>query len=425
MAEGYAITRLSNGLRLVVAPMPDRYSATVAVYVGTGSRYESAAQAGSAHMLEHMLFKGTRRRPTAEDISTAIESVGGSLNASTDKEVTVYWAKVAGEDVPLALDVLSDMLLHSRLDPAEVRKEKRVIAEELGMAMDAPQDWIHTLIEETIWPGEALGRDVAGTRESVARLTRAGLLRFLHRHYTPRATVVSIAGRVDPEAMGTLVEQAFGAWQGGDAPAHPPGTYRPDRPCVRFEARETEQCNLCLATKGLAHSDPRRYALDLLNTILGGGMSSRLFVEVRERLGLVYDIHSYADRLDDTGMLVIYAGMDPPACLHVIRMILAALRRLRDEPVDSAELERAKNQFKGRLLLGLEDTSSVANWYGAQELVLHHICTPEEVLADMYAVTADDIQRLAAELFRDEYLRLALIGPHNNEREFEELLHLP
>ena len=191
MTEGYAITRLSNGLRLVVAPMPDRYSATVAVYVGTGSRYESAAQAGSAHMLEHMLFKGTQRRPTAEDISTAIESVGGSLNASTDKEVTVYWAKVAGEDVPLALDILSDMLLHSRLDPSEVRKEKRVVAEELGMAMDAPQDWIHTLIEETIWPGEALGRDVAGTRESVARLTRAGLLRFLHSHYTPGATVVS------------------------------------------------------------------------------------------------------------------------------------------------------------------------------------------------------------------------------------------
>jgi predicted Zn-dependent peptidase len=192
-----------------------------------------------------------------------------------------------------------------------------------------------------------------------------------------------------------------------------------------LEARETEQCNLCLATKGLAHSDPRRYALDLLNTILGGGMSSRLFVEVRERLGLVYDIHSYADRLDDTGMLVIYAGMDPPACLHVLRVILAALHRLRDEPVDNAELSRAKNQFRGRLLLGLEDTSSVAHWYGAQELLLHRIYTPEEVLAAMDAVTADDLQRLAAELFRDEYLRLALIGPHNDEREFEELLHLP
>ena len=425
MTEGYAITRLSNGLRLVVAPMPDRYSATVAVYVGTGSRYESAAQAGSSHMLEHMLFKGTQRRPTAEDISAAIESVGGSLNASTDKEATVYWARVAGEDVPLALDLLSDMLLHSRIDPAEVRKEKRIVAEELGMAMDAPQDWIHSLIEETIWPGEALGRDVAGTRESVARLTRAGLLRFLHSHYTPRATVVSVAGRVDPAALRTLAEQSFGAWQGGDAPTHPPSTYRPDRPRVRLEPRETEQCNLCLATKGLSHHDPRRYALDLLNTILGGGMSSRLFVEVRERLGLVYDIHSYADRLDDTGMLVIYAGMDPPACLHVMRAILAALRRLREEPVDNAELNRAKNQFRGHLLLGLEDTSSVANWYGAQELVLHRICTPQEVLADMYAVTADDIQRLAADLFRDEYLRLALIGPHNDERELEELLHLP
>jgi predicted Zn-dependent peptidase len=425
MAEGYEITRLPNGLRLIVAPMPDRYSATIAVYIGTGSRYESEAQAGSSHMIEHMLFKGTQRRPTAEDISEAIESVGGSLNASTDKEATVYWAKVAGEDVPLALDLLSDMLLHSRIDPGEVRKEKRVVAEELGMAMDAPQDWIHSLIEQTIWPGEPLGRDVAGTRASVACLTRAGLLRYLRRHYTPRATVVSIAGRVDPQRAPALVEQFFGAWQGGEAPTHPPGAYRPDRPRVRLEPRETEQCNLCLATKGLSHHDPRRHALDLLNDILGGGMSSRLFVQVRERLGLVYDIHSYADRLDDTGMLVTYAGMDPAACPQVIRAILAALRRLREEPVGQAELHRAKNQFRGRLLLGLEDTSSVANWHGAQELMLSRIRSPEEVLAGVYAVRAEDIQGLAAELVREEYLRLALIGPHDDERKFEELLHLP
>src|SRR5579871_811849 len=181
--------RLPNGLRVIVAPMPQRYSATIAVYVGTGSRYETTAQAGSSHLLEHMVFKGTERRPTPKALSAPIENVGGSLNASTDKEATVYWAKIAGEDVPLAVDVLSDMLLHSRIAADDVRKEKHVVTEELGMAMDSPQDWVHSLIEQTIWPDSPLGRDVAGTRESVARLTRAGLLRYLRTHYTPHDTV--------------------------------------------------------------------------------------------------------------------------------------------------------------------------------------------------------------------------------------------
>lgn len=424
MTIDYTLTRLPNGLRLIVAPMPDRYSATVAVYVGTGSRYESEAQAGSSHLLEHMLFKGTERRPTAEEISAAVEAVGGSMNASTDKEATVYWARVASEDLPLAVDLLGDMLLHSLIDTAEVRKEKRVVIEELGMAMDSPQDWVHTLIEQAIWPGDPLGRDVAGTRESVTRLTRAGLRRYLASHYTPHATVISVAGRVDPNAVAALIERTFGGWQGGPPPQHSPGAYKPERPCVTLEQRATEQTNLCLAVRGLAHDDPRRHVVDLLNSILGGGMSSRLFVEVRERLGLVYDIHSYADRLDDTGMMVVYAGMDPAAGPAVVTQILAALRRLRDEPVDDEELRKVKGQYRGRLLLGLEDTSSVANWCGAQELMLNRIHSPAEVLEQVQAVTAQDIQCLAGELFRDEYLRLAVIGPYGDRAIFEELLHL-
>ncbi len=424
MAIDYTLTRLANGLRVIVAPMPDRYSVTIAAYIGTGSRYESEAQAGSSHLLEHMLFKGTERRPTAEEISAAIESVGGSMNASTDKEATVYWARVASEDMPLAMDLLSDMLLHSRIEAAEVRKEKRVVSEELGMAMDSPQDWVHTMIEQAIWPGQALGRDVAGTRESVARLTRPGLLRYLGSHYTPQATVISVAGRVDPDAVLALVERSFGSWQGGPPPTHEPGTYRPERPTVTLQQRATEQTNLCIALRGLSHHDPRRHTIDLLNSILGGGMSSRLFVEVRERLGLVYDIHSYTDRLDDTGMLVVYAGMDPDAAPRVVREILGALRRLRDEPVDAEELRKVKGQYRGRLLLGLEDTSSVANWCGAQELMLNRIYSPDEVLDEVMAVSARDIQDLANDVFRDEYLRLAVIGPYDDGSVFEELLHL-
>lgn len=420
----YDVTRLANGLRLVMAPMPHVYSVTMAVYVGTGSRYESVAEAGSSHLLEHMLFKGTERRPTAQEISEAIERVGGALNASTDKEATVYWAKVAAADTPLAVDLLSDILLHSRVEAAELRKEKRVVAEELGMLWDTPQDWVHTLIEETIWPDDALGREVAGTRESVARLTRAGLLRYLRARYTPHGTVIGVAGQIEMERVASLVEEGFGAWQGGLAPAHPPSSYQPGRPRVRLERRETEQANLCLALPGIAHDDPRRFALDLLNSILGGGMSSRLFVEVREQLGLVYDIHSYTDRFDDTGMLVVYAGMEPGAAVRVIRKILAALRRLRDEPVGANELERVKSQYRGRLVLGLEDTSSVANWCGAQEMLLGTIQSPDEVLTAVQAVTAEEIHELARELFRDEYLRLAVIGPYKDERIFEDLLHL-
>ncbi len=420
----YDVVRFPNGLRLVMAPMPHVYSATVVVYVGVGSRYESAAEAGASHLIEHMLFKGTERRQTAQEISETIEWLGGSLNASTDKETTAYWAKVPGEDVSTAIDLLGDLLLHSVIDAAEVRKEKRVVIEELGMAMDAPQDWVHTLVEETIWPGEALGRDVAGTRESVAKLTQARLTRYLTRHYTPHGAVVSVAGRIDRDEVCRLVEDAFGAWQGGRGPVHEPGRYPADRPRVRLQQRDTEQANLCLALPGLAHGDPRRYAFDILNTVLGGAMSSRLFIEVRERLGLVYDIHSYTERFDDTGMLVVYAGMDPAASTRVLREILRVLKRLRDEPIPIEELEKVKKGYRGHLMLGLEDTSSVASWCGGQELLYGAIDTPDEVLARVEAVTTEDVQGLAADLFRDEQLRLALIGPYDSEAIFDELLHL-
>ncbi len=424
MALSHHTFCLPNGLRLVVTPMPGRYSVTVAVFLGVGSRYEDDKRAGSSHLLEHMLFKGTVRRPTAESISETIESVGGSMNASTDKEVTLFWAKVSCDEIALAIDLLADMLQHSLIDATEVRKEKRVVGEELGMIMDSPQDQIHTLIEETIWPGHALGRDVAGTRESVARLTRAGLLRFRDAHYTPRSTVVSVAGDVEPGRVRELVEEGFGSWSGQPAPPYLPGAYPADRPRVALVRRDTEQANLCLAVRGLSHHDPRRYALDLLNSILGGSMSSRLFVEVRERRGLVYDIHSYTDRLDDTGVLVVYAGMDPGAGPVVAREILDALRRLRDEPVSDHDLARAKSQYRGRLLLGLEDTSSVASWCGAQQLLLKQISTVDSILEEVNAVTAGDLQALAGELFRDEYLRLAVIGPYDDDRLFSELLHL-
>lgn len=426
MTLTYHSTRLSNGLRLVVAPMAHVYSVTVAVLIGAGSRYETPKEAGSAHLLEHMLFKGSERRPTAQEISETVESTGGSLNASTDKDVTAYSARLTAGDVSLALDLLSDMVLHSTLDKDELRKEKRIVAEELGMAMDSPQEWVHTLIEEITWPGDPLGRDVAGTRESVAALTRAALRGYQKRCYAPSSTVVSVAGAVDPDAVLRDVEKWFGKWTGGLPPTHPTAVYGgAGGPAVTFQARETDQANLCLALPGVSRHDPRRTAFDLLNTVLGGGMSSRLFVAVREQQGLVYDIHSYGERYDDAGSLVVYAGMAPELGRQVVKEIIAQTRRLRDEPLSDDELRKLKRGYRGRMVLGLEDTASVADWCGGQELLYNKIDDPETVLEKIERVEAADIQSVATDLFHDAALRLAVIGPYDDheKEEFADLLH--
>ena len=421
------VARLENGLQVVTAPMPGMYSAAVSVFVDAGSRLEAPQDAGSAHLIEHMLFKGTRRRPTAEEISETIERVGGAMNAGTDKEQTVYYAKVARDRVGVAVDLLADMLLESLFEPAEVDKERRVVIEELDMSIDSPQDWVHSVIDELIWPGTSLGRDVAGTKESVAALTRDGLLAFRRAGYAPTSTVVSVAGAVEHEAALELVEGWFGNWRhdGGAAPAldHGEQQYPARGPKVYFEQRQTEQANLCLAVRGVARDDPDRFAFDLLTQILGGAMSSRLFLEVRERLGLAYDVHSYTNKFAETGSLITYAAVDGANVRAVVAEVLRQLDRLRREIVPASELEKVKDHSKGRLFLGLEDTGSVAGWCGTQQQLYGRIWQPDEVAAAIDAVEAEDVQRLAQACFRDEYLRLAVLGPTHTP-ELEEILHL-
>jgi len=383
-----------------------------------------AEQAGLSHFVEHLCFKGTERRPTAKELSETIDGVGGILNGGTDKELTVYWAKVARPHFLLALDLLVDMLRNSKFDPVDMENERKVIIEELNMSMDSPQSRVDMLIDEVIWPTQPLGRDVAGSKETVAAIDRNMLLDYQSTHYLPSNTVVGVAGDISHNEVVDSVTAVLGDWPDGV-----PGTWFPadngqDTSRLVAEQRKTEQVHLCLAVRGIWHMHPDRFILDLLNLILGEGMSSRLFLEIRERRGLAYEIHSHVSHFHDSGSVNIYAGADPKRVEDAIEAILMELVKLREEQVSEAEIIKAKELGKGRLMLRMEDTRSVAGWMGGQELLMGHILTVDEVISIFDAVTASDLQRVARELFLSNKLCLALVGPSRKERRLERLLKL-
>ena len=343
----YQKTVFDNGLTLLAESVPAVRSVAMAVFVATGSRYESDAEAGMSHFVEHVLFKGSSRWPTAQAISEAIEGVGGLVNASTSRETTMYWVKVAQPHVRLALDVLTDMLQHPIMDPREVSKEQRVILEEIGMLHDSPESLVQILITDLLWPNQPLGREISGTRESVSAVTPDTLSEYMGRFYGPNRTFVSIAGAIDVDELSTMIGDYFGAWQPvpGDQPE--PYTDSQDAPRVEVGFKETEQAHLCLAMPGLLRDHPDRFTLTLANTILGDGMSSRLFQEIRERQALAYSVDSFVSSLQDTGMMGVYAGVDPHRAEQALVAILNELSRIRNELVSSEELTRAVEFNKG------------------------------------------------------------------------------
>lgn len=416
-------TVLPNGLRIVTTTMPHTRSVSVCFFIGVGARYESDSQAGISHFIEHLLFKGTAKRPTSRDISEAIEGVGGMLNGGTDKEMTIYWARVAQPHFPLALDVLVDVLLRSRFEPEEIEKERQVIIEEIHMSRDSPGQQVHMLIDELLWPGHPLGRDIAGTDGSVAAITRPMMLDYLANKYLPENTVVAIAGNIQHQEAVDAVAQATAGWTG----RQPCPTFRAylDQPNPRLavEKRDTQQAHFCLALPGLSLSHPQRYVLGLLNVILGEGMSSRLFAEIRDKLGLAYSIHSYIDHFQDTGAVTIYAGVHPDKLSVALKAVTEQLALMK-EPVAEAELARAKELSKGRLLLRMEDTRGVTGWTGGQEVLTGKILTVDETVAIVDAITADQIAELANELLLGDRLRLAVVGPIADGESLEGLLKL-
>lgn len=413
---------IADGVRLLVAPMRERASASIAFLFDVGSRREKWEEAGIAHFMEHIVFKGGRRHPTARAISEAIESVGGSLNASTDRESTQFWTKVPGDQLATAVDVLTDMLFQPALDPDEVAKERQVVVEELRMYADNPQDHVHTLFDEVMWPEHPLGWDIAGREETVRAFTAAQCREHLQRHYRRDTLVISVAGAVEDQAVRETLEPMLAQWSSSvPQPSDASGAQPPSGPPLRLENRRTEQANIVLGTRSVSYLDPDRFAVDLLNVILGEGMSSRLFLELRERRGLVYDIHSFTMRMRDSGALAIYCGCEPRRAVEAATLAIAQLEELATHDVAGDELLRAKSYFRARLLLQLEGTGARASFYGQEELAGGDFLTPEEITRRVEAVTVDDIRR-AAETHLRAGVRAAVVGPFQKPARFEALL---
>lgn len=420
----YQKTVLDNGLRIVSVSMPHIRSVSVSIYIGTGSRYEDEKVSGISHFVEHLLFRGTPKRPTSQDIAEAIEGVGGILNAATDREVTFYWAKVTKEQFPLALDVLSDMMRNAKFDPKDIEKERQVIIEEINACMDSPSGRVEMLMDELLWPGHALGRDIAGTRETVSAISRQDMVDFVNLHYVPENTVVAVAGNITHDEVVASVRTCMGSWRAPHTHlGFVPFTPSPNVPRLAIETRKIEEAHISMGLTGLSLFDPKRFPFDLMNTVLGNGMSSRLFREVRDKLGLVYSIGSYGEHLLDSGSFVIAAGVEPKNLKAVIEATLEQLTLLK-EPVPEWELKKAKEITKGHLVLRMEDSRSTAGWVGGQEILKGNILTVDEVVSIIDAITAEQLQAVAKELLVGDKLRLAVVGPVNKDEPLGELLKI-
>ena len=401
--------------------MPHTRSAAVGVFVGAGSRYEADQIAGASHYLEHVLFKGTEKRPEPQLIGGAIESVGGMMNASTDREATMYFCKVAATHFPLALDVLTDMTRHPLFAPNEVERERGVIIEELNMTNDQPDAYADMLIDEALWPDQAMGRDIGGTKESVGAISRQALADYHASQYVPNNVVVSVAGNIAHDEVVSRVDELLGDWPSGD-----PLPWEDVRPTgegvrVRLGNRHTDQAHLCLAVEGVSAASPDRYTVDMLNAVLGEGMTSRLFMELRERRGLAYDVHSSSMHYRDCGALVVTSGVDTSNVNEAITAVIGEFEKL-GEDVPQQDLDRAVEFAVGRLDLRLEDTRAVMGWMGGQELLRDQVLTPDEVVASLRRITTSEVRDAAREYLRNVDYRLSVVGPFRSEARFRRLL---
>lgn len=415
---------LPNRLRVLILPMPHTRAVTVSLFCGAGSRYEPYDLMGLSHFLEHMLFKGTVRRPDPQEIAEAIERTGGLLNASTGREATVFWAKVASQHLPIAFDILSDIALNPALNPDDVERERSVILEELELYQDTPSDWVHVLMSRLLWPGHPLGEDIGGRPESILNITRDDLLQHVEDFYRANNMVLVVAGGVDPDVALSHAEEAFGSLRKGTGPAWLPAVATQPVERVVTQPEDHNQVQLCIGGKGLSHADPDRHAFELLNTALGDGLSSRLAVEVRERLGLAYDIYSYAEQYFDTGSFVIAAGVDDGHLGSALAAIWEQVDRIRQHRLSAEELDKVREFTKGRLLLSMEDSWNVASWYGSQEVLMHTTITLDEMLATIDAITADDILRVAQRIFVPGWAHMAVVGPGLDRAAIEDLVSM-
>ncbi len=407
----YEKRRLSNGVRVVSERMESVKSVSIGVWVKVGSRDEADPERGLSHFLEHMFFKGTARR-SAREIAREIDGLGGELNAFTSREGTTLYTKVLDQHLPQAVEVLADIFLNSVFDKKEIEKEKSIVLEEIKMVEDDPEDLVHDLHTERFWEGHPLGRPILGTVETVTGLTRDRIVEFLRRHYEPSRVVIAVSGRFDPASLLALLERAFGGFGNGAARRTRPAQQPPrNTPATYLRRKSLEQIHLCIGAAGLPQDHPERYALYALNTLLGGGVSSRLFQEVRENRGWAYAIYSSIAAYRDAGLCSIYAATSPQNAGKVVRAVLKEVKALRKDGPDSEELRRAKEHMKGSLMLSLESTSSRMSRLAKDEIYFGRYIPLEEVISRIDEVSPEGVRKLAGELFDRRGLALTALGP--------------
>lgn len=415
---------LPNQTRVWLAPLQETKAITIMIFFHVGSRYENARNNGVSHFLEHLFFKGTKNRPTTLDISKELDGVGADYNAFTGKDMTAYYIKLNADHQAMAIDVLSDMLHHSLFDPKEIERERGVILEEINMYRDNPLMRIEDLFEETLFQGDPLGRNIAGPPSVIKRMTRDEIMRYRAEHYRPKNTVIAIAGNFEPDSMMTLLKKHFNHQKNtGSASKFTPARLRQAAPRIAIEYKDTNQAQMALGLPALPYGDPDLPALHVLSTILGGNMSSRLFIQIRERRGLCYSIRSGASSYEDTGVFNIRAGLDRTRLKEALQAIMEEVGRMAAEDVTDEELDKAKEFIKGKMILGFEDSEKIADFMGMQELFQRRVETPDERFKKIQSVTRQDLRRIARGVFRPAGWNLTIVGP-SKPAEGRQLLQI-
>jgi len=404
----YRRDTLSNGIRVVSETLPKSRSISIGVWVKVGSRHEPQEIGGISHFIEHLFFKGTEKR-TAKEIAIEMDSIGGEMNAFTSQETTTFYAKVVDEHLPVVIDILSDILLGSRFDPVEMEKERKVILEEIKGVEDTPDDYIHELFTNTVWPDNSLGRPILGTKETIKALTHKDIIAYIEDYYSPKEIVISVAGNFEHARLIDLLNASFGRLSRAGVPKKE--TVPEFTRAVAVKKKQLEQAQICIGCKGINYMHEDRFVISALNTVLGNSMSSRLFQEVREQHGLAYSIYSYVTSYRDSGLLTVYAGAGPSNALEVIRLVTKEFKKIKSEGITASEETRVRNQIKGSLVLSLESSNSHMSRLARQEIYFGKYMSMDDIIKNVEKVTAEQVQRLAQQVFSRDTISLAILGP--------------
>ena len=415
---------LSNGLRIVLAPMHDTETATVIVMTGVGSRYETEKENGLAHFLEHMFFKGTKKRPDTHTISKELDAIGAEYNAYTAKDHTAYYAKVEAHHWDTALDVVSDLFLNAKLEKAEIDRERGTILQEINMYEDMPQRRVGEHFEKLLYGAHPLGREILGPKDNIKSFMRGDFIKYLNRGYTAENVVVGVAGKIDPKKVKRAIKKHFAHIRTGKRPVFKKIKEQQVQPEINLHHKKTDQTHLIVGVRAYGMFHKERFVLAVLSTILGGGMSSRLWIEVRERRGLAYNVSTSVDTYHDAGYLATQCGVEHENVEKTLIVILEQYRKITTELCGEEELRKAKEYMKGHFALGMEGSDDIVGYLVTQEVLRHKIMLPKERVKMIERVTAHDIRRVARDIFRNKKLNLAVIGPHTSKASLSRILNL-